>query len=659
MKKIFTLMAAMFLCSFALYAQDEEEPIEPENGWFDLQGSPYWAHDFRDSSVGAQQYQGPAEIVVDPTDPTNHCARVVVRSEEQAREAENMTSDNGTDMVGWDSQFFVCSETAIPEGYEIKLVMRVRADFEGDTNPSCGTQAHNDPGNYNHYACVGNLEFTHEWKTVEMTGTVSADMIQAAKGKEFHTITFNLADFKGGYTAYFDDIKFYVREPQETQPSELTGWFNLLRNGNETDDIYPGTNYHTFTGRDADVGQDLPARVVIDELDGLPAYTVRCAWFNIVKEEEVVDEETGEIMLETIKQYEYTNPNGEYVVLNEDKVTDWQAQFFLTVPHTFKTGEQYKLHMWARADTDCTVQTQAHKNPGAYQHYAMIGDLNLTPVWQEFWIGESEINPDAVQTIIKEQDGCYTIAFNCNVFKDAPNNIYFRFDYFSFNDADVPVNERSLGREDITLDVTEKGGEVKTNNIDFSNCISTLGISPEEFAALVEDGNITIQRVPVKLDEDDEAAAGEGWENVVKKGNFEEAEEEEPSEDPQNMEVQYEPELSLISGFPMNNLGLYDDEGQFELEGSDAEGTIVPVVITNEGESFENQYTTSKFYFVYNGWNYCFNATIQGEKTIPDAIENVATTNQKAGVIYDLSGRRIVKPTKGLYIMDGKKVLVK
>ena len=31
----------------------------------------------------------------------------------------------------------------------------------------------------------------------------------------------------------------------------------------------------------------------------------------------------------------------------------------------------------------------------------------------------------------------------------------------------------------------------------------------------------------------------------------------------------------------------------------------------------------------------------------------------KAGAIYDLSGRRVVKPTRGLYIVNGKKIMVK
>lgn len=42
-----------------------------------------------------------------------------------------------------------------------------------------------------------------------------------------------------------------------------------------------------------------------------------------------------------------------------------------------------------------------------------------------------------------------------------------------------------------------------------------------------------------------------------------------------------------------------------------------------------------------------------------NSIENATlkTENEKAGAMYDLSGRRVAKPTKGLYIVNGKKVL--
>ena len=64
------------------------------------------------------------------------------------------------------------------------------------------------------------------------------------------------------------------------------------------------------------------------------------------------------------------------------------------------------------------------------------------------------------------------------------------------------------------------------------------------------------------------------------------------------------------------------------------------------------------FFFVQNGWNYRFNVTFKGEDATGIS-EVAAPAAQKTVKIFDLSGRRVMKPTKGLYIMDGKKVLVK
>ena len=47
------------------------------------------------------------------------------------------------------------------------------------------------------------------------------------------------------------------------------------------------------------------------------------------------------------------------------------------------------------------------------------------------------------------------------------------------------------------------------------------------------------------------------------------------------------------------------------------------------------------------------------KSTNPSAIEEVNAENGKVKTIYDLQGRKIEKPNKGLYIIDGKKVFIK
>ena len=40
-------------------------------------------------------------------------------------------------------------------------------------------------------------------------------------------------------------------------------------------------------------------------------------------------------------------------------------------------------------------------------------------------------------------------------------------------------------------------------------------------------------------------------------------------------------------------------------------------------------------------------------------ISNVVTNKKSNGVIYDLMGRKVTNPTKGIYIQDGKKFIQK
>ncbi len=49
---------------------------------------------------------------------------------------------------------------------------------------------------------------------------------------------------------------------------------------------------------------------------------------------------------------------------------------------------------------------------------------------------------------------------------------------------------------------------------------------------------------------------------------------------------------------------------------------------------------------------------MQPAKTIPTDIENTTITETKKNIIYDLSGRHVMKPTHGIYIKNGKKIIL-
>ena len=177
----------------------------------------YWCHEWRTADA---QFDGAAKIIVDPTDPSNHCAAVVVRSVDEARAAGNAITTNGqaladdnSNFADWDSQFFITwDEANAPKaGDKIQLKMKVRAD-EPQT---AGTQSHFAPGAYKHWYCVGDVNFTTEW-----TDFVSSE-VEVASGdpgwgkaaEGMYSIAFNLA--KGGHnTVYFDDIQVFVKKAE-------------------------------------------------------------------------------------------------------------------------------------------------------------------------------------------------------------------------------------------------------------------------------------------------------------------------------------------------------------------------------------------------------------------------------------------------------------
>ena len=47
------------------------------------------------------------------------------------------------------------------------------------------------------------------------------------------------------------------------------------------------------------------------------------------------------------------------------------------------------------------------------------------------------------------------------------------------------------------------------------------------------------------------------------------------------------------------------------------------------------------------------------KSTNPSAIEEVKGESGKVKAIYDLQGRKVETPSKGIYIVDGKKVIFK
>ena len=61
----------------------------------------------------------------------------------------------------------------------------------------------------------------------------------------------------------------------------------------------------------------------------------------------------------------------------------------------------------------------------------------------------------------------------------------------------------------------------------------------------------------------------------------------------------------------------------------------------------------------YNGKRWIFHCYIGDKETIETGISNVVVNNDTKKEVFDLTGRRVAAPVKGLYIVNGKKVMMK
>ena len=104
----------------------------------------------------------------------------------------------------WDAQFWINLPETLPEGTKYRVSFAYRASMAA----SADTQAHRDPSDYIHYEMIGSPNFTTDWQTYNVEGTLTAQ--QSGEGT-MHSIAFNLSkDRANDVDFFFDDIKFEV-----------------------------------------------------------------------------------------------------------------------------------------------------------------------------------------------------------------------------------------------------------------------------------------------------------------------------------------------------------------------------------------------------------------------------------------------------------------
>ena len=689
MKKLFTLLGAVLMASTSfgqtnwtnvVVNGDFEGTVPTYEAWGTAEGG--YAEDYDFSSIAAdkwnsfwvhewpgdqtKQYRGTVNIVADPANPSNHCAKVVIRSRAEGEAAGNLTKDytgNEGTYGSWDCQFFIYATQPIPAGKEIRLQLKVKGEREAED--AFETQNHSTPGTYIDANAFGNPKYTKEWKTLKLDAfTVSQD--QADKG--FQCIAFNLCTDADADVIYLDDIKLQIRDPKE-ETGDAGSWINFMRKGIYSDDYIGETEYGTKTDENGNKltdenGNDIPAYVsttnfmiqardpetkqsylvkapveVVPGEPGKMAVPVPVRGYKIVEVEDLDEDgnqqfdDDGEVKM---KKIYYWNDGDS---IGTSAPARYTCQFFISTLHKMVKGEKYRFKFSCKADKASSLGTQAHSMPTHFVGWNTFGDESTFPIttdWSTFQLGDFDGNDDSKKTIPSDANGCQTITFDCVPLEGDDNNFWFIFEECSFTEKYVTVGDRTLGTpEDLVL-VVDAGDEEKATQIDAAPMLNTFEVADFSFLK--------------------EPKAGDG----IKLYTL--IEPDDPEDDPTES---FGSVLGWADGGFINGDGLViDDETGINIRFDDEsiEGTKVNLCVWNNPDaniSFANGKTiATKLAVSQSGWYYVYNITLMSEETYA-GIKDVEVAKKNSNVIYDLMGRKVSQPSKGLYIVNGKKYFIK
>ena len=386
----------------------------------------------------------PSDIEVDPENPENHI--FVCHGQPATTEG---------DASAWDNQFWIESPKNWKPGDQIRIKFRYKASQTVKTN----TQIHKqNPSDYKHWAAIGDVTFTEEWQ--EFDKTISWPDAAADEG---WSVAFNLnPEVKDAVDFYFDDLSWetmkldegyfvassntaagieydfdnatdFVQDPDDEsliiatigEVGKKDTWVNEAMistvRGNDaafkTNTLKPSGNY---IGED-NWGEYTAGSLAKIKLPAAGAWKISLdtegKQINILKLDGEEDQEPVEIVANpteiVINALERDNTEAEQ---EGGTGQPWDNQFWIVANRELSTGEATVVQFKYKAAKAAKSSTQCHADPGAYLHWAAIGDVNFTEEWQDF---------EATLTVAGEANGMKSIAFNLAEIKDA-NDYYIK-----------------------------------------------------------------------------------------------------------------------------------------------------------------------------------------------------------------------------------------
>ena len=359
----------------------------------------------------------------------------------------------------WQNQFWINFPRPLKADEPVKLSFRYKASKD---NIRVTTQDHRAPGDYLGGGKVGELTFSTEWQeySKEFSAADGVQSIAFNFGEDKHYL--EQIDF------YFDDLNLSVMKLEEgffiASTNTETGLVEynfdeaVKCEYDESDGTYVGTvgtrgnqdswvnevMISTVRGNDkgfksstvkaaeaVKTGEAVNYSAASNAKIKLPAQGVWTVTIYPEYEQMIFEKVEGEADKEPIEIV----PNPTVVVvhgLERDDLADadsdydgvidqireeeggegqpWDNQFFIVANRPLETGEVTILKFDYVASVDAKTTTQCHAEPGAYLHWAAIGDVNFTTEEQSF---------ETTFTVPSEASGMQSIAFNMAEIREA------------------------------------------------------------------------------------------------------------------------------------------------------------------------------------------------------------------------------------------------
>ena len=270
----------------------------------------------------------------------------------------------------WSSQFFITTPDHVwKAGDKYEFKMKAKADKAATVS----IQSHTTPGNYIHWSMLkGSYDITTDWQEFTFEGEVTAEQ---AGGDGLSTIAFNLNVLRDDNNYYFDDMswKAVIKKAKPSGSSVLQ--VDLIANGDMEGN--ENKNFVTKENNGPVENSTITAGVGVDGSRGIQ------------------------------------------VVAPAGAAEDWDTQFWIVLDDPLPVDSKFHIEFDYKASQNASADTQAHYNPGEYQHWSCVGSPDFTTDWQT-WKKDVTVSGEMAGA-----NGMKSIAFNLSKTRDADVTYYF------------------------------------------------------------------------------------------------------------------------------------------------------------------------------------------------------------------------------------------